>query len=453
MIKKVITFAVTLAVCMAMAAYAQQELRVGSTVNEFLSSGGEFNYMVRPTTSGSLTVETTGSTDTYMWAYNSNRVEIDSNDDGGQDYNARITLDVRANETYYFRIRGYNNSTSGNISVVASMGGASQGSTGQTELRIGSPVSEYLNPGAEFNYMVRPTSNGTLVVETTGSIDTYMWAYNSNMQEIESNDDGGQDYNARISLQASANQTYYFRVRGYSNSTSGSFGVSANMSGGGSASPGSTGQIELRVGSSLSGQISNGSEFTYMVRATANGTLVVETSGSIDTYMHAYNSSMREIDVNDDGGQGLNARIAVEVRANEVYYFKVRGYSNSVNGSFTVSATMAGSAPGANPSSASGRELRVGSSLSEQLNSNGEFLYTVRPTAGGTLVVETSGDLDTMMWAYDSNMRELDSNDDSGQGYNARISLTVRANETYYFKVRGYNSSTSGPFAVSAYMW
>ncbi|MCL2245327.1 MAG: hypothetical protein FWC03_12815 [Treponema sp.] len=465
MFKKIIVITITLAACLTMTAFAQQELRIGTIVNEFLSPGGEFNYMIRPANNGILTVETSGSLDTRMWALNSSRVELANDDDSGQGYNARIDLNVRANETYYIRVRGYSDSQTGNFSISANQASI-------TELRVGSPASEYMNQGSGFFYMVRPAGSGTLVVETSSSLDTRMWAYNSNMAEIAEDDDGGEGLNAKITTNVSAGQTYYFRVRGYNSNQTGNFTISASMAG-------AAANIELRVGSSLSNTLNPGVSFTYMVRSANNGTLTVETSGSTDTYMNAFDSNMQEIASDDDGGQGYNARITVSARANDVYYFRVSGYNNSTSGSFTVSAVMTGITPPApapapapppapaptpapppppapaptpvvNPVIPRSTQLRVGSTLSENMSPGVEFLYAVRPLSSGELIVETSGSVDTIMWAYNAGMELMEEDDDSGDNLNARILLYVRAEETYYFKVRSYGNNESGRFAISA---
>jgi hypothetical protein len=169
-----------------------------------------------------------------MHAYNANGEEIATNDDGGSSNNAKITIYAYANQTYYFKVRGYSNSTSGSYNAVASFVSESSGSGGSNmsssiPLQYNSPVSGSIFSGREYWYSVRPTNNGSLTVETTGSTDTYMHAYNANGEEIATNDDGGQGSNARITISVSANQTYYFKVRGYSSSTSGSYNVVANF--------------------------------------------------------------------------------------------------------------------------------------------------------------------------------------------------------------------------------
>ena len=113
----------------------------------------------------------------------------------------------------------------------------------------------------------------------------------------------------------------------------------------------------LSINGSLSGNISNGSHFYYEVRTTSSGTLIVETNGSTDTYLVAYDSSYREITYNDDGGQGANARIELQVSANQTYYFNLTGYGEWTSGPFNITAAMVGGAVDAT-------ELRVGTTHS-----------------------------------------------------------------------------------------
>ena len=118
----------------------------------------------------------------------------------------------------------------------------------------GSEMYGDINNGSGFNYMVRPTSSGTLVVQTMGTTDTFMIAYDSNYREVARDDDGGSGVNARISLSVTANQTYYFNVTGFSEFTTGSFTISASMPGAG----GTGAIIELQLEQLYAGTIREG---------------------------------------------------------------------------------------------------------------------------------------------------------------------------------------------------
>jgi len=204
---------------------AMTELRIGSFHNGQINRGEDYWFTLRTAESGMITIETTGSTDTFMDVYNDAFALIASDDDGGEGNNARVELVVRAGATYYIKIRGFSSSTTGPYRVMA----ATRTLPTPVQLRLGSFVSANLSPGGEFWYSVRTTGRGRLIVETTGSTDTYMEAYTDNYTLITEDDDGGEGYNARISIAVEANRTYIFKVRGYSSSTSGAFRVFASM--------------------------------------------------------------------------------------------------------------------------------------------------------------------------------------------------------------------------------
>ena len=53
------------------------------------------------------------------------------------------------------------------------------------------------------------------------------------------------------------------------------------------------------------------------------------------------------------------------------------------------------------------------------------------------------------MYLYESDRTTLiDSDDDSGDGLNAKITWPLSANTTYYVMVRGFSSSTSGSYSI-----
>jgi hypothetical protein len=73
----------------------------------------------------------------------------------------------------------------------------------------------------------------------------------------------------------------------------------------------------------------------FLLVPDKNGALVIETTGSIDTYMELYDTnSPGKLSENDDGGSGNNARIRQTVRSGGRYIAKVRGYDSSETGSY-----------------------------------------------------------------------------------------------------------------------
>jgi hypothetical protein len=77
-------------------------------------------YCVRPVESGYITVQTMGTTRTYLEAYDLSNRLIGANDNGGERGNAILEIPVEAGQTYMFKLRGDDGNASGNYSIRAS---------------------------------------------------------------------------------------------------------------------------------------------------------------------------------------------------------------------------------------------------------------------------------------------------------------------------------------------
>jgi hypothetical protein len=74
----------------------------------------------------------------------------------------------------------------------------------------------------------------------------------------------------------------------------------------------------------------------YIRFMASAGTYTFYTLSQIDTYGHLYDSNQRQLAYNDDGGGGLQFRIVYNITVNGYYFLRVRGYSSSVQGSYTL---------------------------------------------------------------------------------------------------------------------
>jgi len=312
-----------------------------------------------------------------------------------------------------------------------------------TELRIGTPISGNLREGDAQWFNFRPTATGFLTVETTGDTDTYLEAYDSSGNLIMENDDGGEDFNAKIWIFITANQTYRFKLRGYSDSVSGPFVISAKFENISNAT-------ELRFGA-VSASLHGGENHWYTVRPAGDGILTVETSGDIDTFLEAYNfADGTLIDADDDGGEDLNAKLEIIVEPGKTYLFRLRGYSDFVSGPYNIWASFEPIAPDTERNTARSRAipLRLGEPIPVFLRAPSEsrwYSFNV-PRVGLSLVVQTRGNIDTMLFLYDAHGNLIAEDDDSGEGLNAMISQRLGPG-TVFIEVKGY-SNTTGRFTL-----
>jgi uncharacterized repeat protein (TIGR02543 family) len=99
------------------------EIAPGEMLPAIVDEGGEYVYFVfTATEDGTYTFkgardEDYGRTDTYGYAYNSDRSQIASNDDGAGDGQCLLTVTATAGETYYFAVRLYSSYGTGSFYV------------------------------------------------------------------------------------------------------------------------------------------------------------------------------------------------------------------------------------------------------------------------------------------------------------------------------------------------
>ena len=95
---------------------------------------------------------------------------------------------------------------------------------------------------------------------------------------------------------------------------------------------------DITSGESLPAVIDTAGEYVYFkFTATEAKTYTFQSSGSYDTYGYLYNASHSQLSSNDDDGDGSNFKITRSMSAGEVVYLKVKLYSSSDTGTFTVS--------------------------------------------------------------------------------------------------------------------
>ena len=198
------------------------ELSIGSWVPGHLYAGQEYWFSVRPAGTGFLTVETTGSVDTYLEAYDASRMLIDENDDG-DDSNARLDLFVEPGKTYLFKLRGYDEEVTGPYSIRALFEAAppDAGNTQRSRsvlLKQDDSLPVVFRSSSESRWyrydLTRPRN--WLIIHTTGSFDTYLKLYNAQGNLIAEDDDSGEGNNAMLSERLGPG-TFYIEVTLYDN--------------------------------------------------------------------------------------------------------------------------------------------------------------------------------------------------------------------------------------------
>lgn len=191
-------------------------------------------------------------------------------------------------------------------------------------------------------------------------------------------------------------------------------------------------------GSGLSRTIHQGDEDWFSISVSATGTLILETSGSIDTSLEFYDDSGSRLDSDDDGGDGVNAKIEYFVEAGKTYLAKVRGVGGDTGsyGLIAVFNAQAADATEPNDTKEQAAAITLGTPVTANFASSSDvdWYKLDAPPEGGFLTVYTEGRMDTNITLYDEAGTILAEDDDSGSRLNARASLQT-AGGTIYIRV------------------
>jgi len=197
-----------------------------STLNRTLGQGDEDYYILLPAISGRLTMETTGRTDTYMELYDSDRVLLERNDDGGTNSNARIRYNVTAGSAYFVKVRGYSQNTTGSYGFRAFFPGSSLPPPDEYEpndepsragnYEIGTDQRHTFHSADDVDWITfQITRAGRYIISARGvnsnRLDTYIELFDANLNRIAEDDDGGDSLSSRLSLNLTAG-VYYLKV-------------------------------------------------------------------------------------------------------------------------------------------------------------------------------------------------------------------------------------------------
>ena len=426
-----------------------------------LEPAGDIDYFrVNLSGAGTLTVSTTGTTDTVGELQTATGTRLASNDDTvGLNFQLQQQLSAG---TYYIQVRGYGNSTGAYTLVVRFTAGPppsrdDHGNTpGQaTVVTASSSTAGRLERAGDHDYFrVTLSSPGTLTVSTTGTTDTVGELQTATGTRLASNDDTV-GLNFQLQQQLSAG-TYYIQVRGYGNST-GAYTLVVRFTAGPPPSRddhGNTrnGATTVGLSSLTAGRLERSGDLDYFrVTLSGSGEVTVSTTGTTDTVGELQTSSGTRITSNDDGGTGYNFRMQQRLSAG-TYYIQVRGYGNST-GDYELSVSFASvgrddhsdtraQATVVGPTSSATGRTGWTSQSSGQLERSGDidyFRFTLFQS--GTVTVSTTGTTDTVGELQMASGTRITSNDDGGTGYNFRMQQTLSAG-VYYLKVTGYGSST-----------
>ena len=307
----------------------------------------------------------------------------------------------------------------------------------------------------------------------SNDFDSYLYAMGPGLSETLRDDDGGGACHARLDFtflesgvfrlvasSASSGQTGTYQLR-VSDEPGPRVAISCGGIDGFALTALPTAGRELRTGETGLGHLSGGEasiENNRPVQAwalvgSAGETVTIRLeSDDYDAYLYLFGPGMTETKTNDDGGAGTNSQLTVTFPASGTYTVGAGALSSGATGSYSLTLTdpidLATLATG-------DRLLRVGSDSRGMLTAadpvvDGQLVqaWAFEGHAGDFATIELlSDDFDSYLRVFGPGLSQSLSDDDGGEGLNARLSISFPQDGVYHVIASSLGGAT-GTFTL-----
>ena len=385
-----------------------------------------------------VTMSTTGSTDTLGRLYTSTGTLLETDFSDGSGSNFEISRSLSAG-TYYVEVASENSgSGSYTLRVTQPFPDPACSLTSISSIPYSSSGSGLSSSQDRDCFRFTLSAGRTVTMSTTGSTDTLGRLYTSTGTLLETDFSDGSGSNFEISRSLSAG-TYYVEVAS-ENSRSGSYTLRVTQPFPDPAC--SLASISsIPYGSSGLGLSSSQDRDCFSFTLSAGRTVNMSTAGSTDTVGRLYTSTGTLLETNSNDGSGSNFEISRDLSAG-TYYVEVAS-ENSGSGSYTLRVTQPFPDPACSLTSISIPYAITSHNLSHA-GDRDCFSFTL--STSRNITMSTASSIDTVGRLYNSTGTLLETDFNNGSGYNFEISRDLSAG-TYYVEVASQNSS-SGSYTL-----
>ena len=191
--------------------------------------------------------------------------------------------------------------------------------------------------------------------------------------------------------------------------------------------------------------------YSVKLEAGKKYTITMDTDDDdFDPFLVLKDAGGKTVGFDDDGNGKLNAKLIFD--CNKAGTYKLFAAALKGTGAYTLKVTEGKGKPGGGDD-VKGIDLKVGKKVDGKLNQNVKTIaYKIRLEAGKSYVIDmTSPDqmaLDPFLILKDAKGKELDRDDDGGEGLNARIRFSPTATGVYIIEATSFGQSGDGDFSL-----
>ena len=426
--------------------------------------------------------------DAYLMLRGPDDFAIENDDEeGGDTTNSRIVTTLTEDGRHRFVVTSYGAGETGSYRLNGRVGGRSAGNSSDTgpaaggsgggvgSLALGAPVSgalaagdPELDSGEYFDTYTLSAEPGTQVDIRLQSpdFDTYLAAFGAGDLELSNDDDPSvSGTNSRLEVTVPSDGQLRIAATSYAGGETGSYTLSANLTGRAARQGSSAGQ-SIALGQSTSGTLASSDprgdtsvEDTYLIEAQAGQSVrVALSSDDFDALLRIEGPGGFSTE-NDDAALGstLDSLIETQLPASGTYRVVVASYASDGLGSYTLDTSSSGSASAS--AGGSGTMLAGGNvsgtlAAGDETIPSGEFYdsYSFEGRRGQRVTIDmASADFDTYLSLLFPGGGQEENDDRAGDegDTNSRLTVTLPEDGTYQLVATSYQSGETGSYSLA----
>ncbi len=434
----------------------------GQTINAELGYEGDRDwYRLRLTHGQSyrFTLTSAGDTplsDPLIKLYSANGEELALDDDGGEGLNSYLEFTPPSTGNYYIEAGSFGAGGTGGYVLAAADGDIPNNANTDARLSADGDYREgVLAPGGDSDWYRIDLGEGQGLRIGLSSAeaddplgDPMLVFYGPDGAELARDDDGGEGLNSWMEYQAAVAGAYYVEARGFGDEaqgryllsiTAGEIGAAADAAE--SLTPNSEGRTSS-IGAAddsdwFAIELTEGRPYRFSV-------VGVDPDALADPLLTLYDGAGNQVAADDDGGTGVNSYLSFASTAGGSYFAAVSGFEGAT-GRYLVRA-MDTDVPGN-----VGTDETLDASTDDRLSRvdmPGDLdYYRVELEAGVRYTIEMNGAgdnplTDPFLNLVSAENERITSDDDSGDGLDARISFAPETSGSFFIQGSGLGGST-----------
>ncbi len=401
--------------------------------------------------------------------------ELAVDDDGGDGLNSYLEFTAPTTGNYYVEASSFTGDATGGYTLAARAGDVPADTSTDASLSAEGDYREgVLAPAGDRDWYRLELVEGQGVrigMQATGTPDSigdpFLALYGSDGVELARDDDGGDGLNAWLEFQAPAAGTYYVEARGFTEDATGRYAL--NLVGGEIGNSYDTAEALLPNGDPRTSFIGAAGDVDWFAIELVEGRPYrfnldgLDEGALADPMLTLYDSTGTQVAADDDGGRGFNSYLSFASPTGGTYFAAVSSFDGQSTGRYTLRAIDT-DVPGhaytdeyldaTDDSRISSIEipsdvdvfrvtLEAGVTYQIDVSGHGEtpladpFLAVIQEGAG---MEEASADAALVR----DGGRRVASDDDSGDGMDARLRFRPETAGDYLIQVTGLSNTTGG---------